>query len=103
MVNLHLLINLRTFITTRTYESLKEDALESLINLKKLAMRVLAITIYTLIASTLVSFITLSTSGDAHVSFNIPTSMILITVFINIYVKTLIQAISVKKENEQFI
>lgn len=103
LVNLHLLINLRMFITTRTYESLKEDALESLINLKKLAMRVLAITIYTLIASTLVSFITLSTSGDAHVSFNIPSSMILITVFINIYVKTLIQAISVKKENEQFI
>lgn len=101
--NINLLVKLEIFFASKLYTDLNETSLHFIKQLKIQADRVIAVIIYGYITSLALAFITTGLYETVNVGFSVPIVMILISVFINLYLKLLINALSVKEENDLFI
>lgn len=101
--NISLLLKLETFFSTKLYTDLNQESLRFIRELKIKAEQVIAVMIYGLMISVALTFLGAGKYDTTNIEFIVPIGMIMISIFINLYLKLLINAISVKEENNLFI
>lgn len=101
--NINLLLKLERFFSLKLYTDLNQASLYFIRELKVQADKVISIIIYGFVVSLALAFLTIGIYDTVNVGFTVPIVMIMISVFINLYLKLLINALSVKEENDLFI
>ncbi len=98
---LHLLYLIDQFLWDRDFNLLSDNSISKLQKIDKYAHKMLSYSIYATILLNAFKFLMLDDS--VHFNFNFPAMELLFTSIIALFMHLILQAVSVKKENEQFI